>query len=308
MVDELPKMTWSDAFDVTNVEDVPFTHSANSYLYFQSALNHKYTSAPLSLLNSSYINIYYQALGDVNSSLVPTSGFNKTETALELAYTDEIAVRKGDVITVPVRISQEAEVAALTLNLSYNNKLIEVVGVNFEQDYYRIDQEAGTLNIGWFSMQPSYFAAGESIALIDVRVLADITANERFFTLEAETELADIEAMPINGIIFETSALNTATSVIDPQANDLFVTNYPNPFRNTTMISYYLPTASQVQLVVFNKMGQMIETLVDDNQAAGAHKVEFDRSDLMPGVYYYKIVVSGDSGVFSETNSMILIR
>jgi hypothetical protein len=294
---------------VDNPDDVPFVHSQNSYLYFTSATDHKYRSAPLSLQRYDNIHIYYLALGDINSSYVPTSaGFGKDAQPIELAYTDEIAVRKGDIATVPIRISHGADVAAISLNMTYNSNLIEIVDVNFEEDNYNVDEKAGKLRIGWFTQDPVYYSAGDAVALITVRVLDDIVSDVRLFELEAGTELADIDAMVIEGIKFDTDGLNTTTSVGQLNDNDLFVTNYPNPFRNSTIISYYLPEASTVQLVVFNKMGQAVETLVDESQAAGAHKVEFNRTDLLPGVYYYKIVVSGDAGIFTETNSMILIR
>jgi hypothetical protein len=166
-----------------------------------------------------------------------------------------------------------------------------------------VDAENGTLRIGWFDLKPVYFSAGEAIALIDVRVLGDISADQRFFEIEEGSELADPGAQAYKDIIFETTALNS-TAIAD----EVFVTNYPNPFRNTTNISYYLPTASNVSLVVYNRMGQVVETLVSGNQSAGAHKVEFGSTEMQPGTYYYKIVIENETGSFTETNTMILIR
>ncbi len=318
MVTTLPEMTWPLPFDYqfdaagnpvavlpSNPDDVPFFHSNHSYLYFTSALDHKYSSRPLTLSSKQKINIYYQALGDINSSFVPPSYpfpyYPKADETITLAYVGEQVVSKGEIVTVPIRINRNAELGAITLDLTYNTSLIEVVGVNHGEDFVNIDAETGTLRINWWNLQGANFAAGEAIALVEVRVLADISADARFFELANNTELADRNAQTIKNITLETTALSTVSG-------DLFITNYPNPFRTTTNISYSLPEAGNVSLVVYNKLGQIVETLVSTRQEAGTYQVEFGRTDLTPGVYFYKIVVEGESNTHTSTNSMIFMK
>ncbi|NOU46315.1 MAG: T9SS type A sorting domain-containing protein [Bacteroidales bacterium] len=302
MVPSLPYTTWTAPFDTDNENDVPFTHSAFNYLYYSLATDHKYTSNVLSLLNFHYINLYYLAAGDVNSSYIPTSaGFKNAEQTANLEYTEEMTVAKGDLITVPIRIDRNAQLGAITLNLTYNTGLIEVVDVNYEKDYYSVNAETGTLRIGWFNTVPANFGFGDAIALVKVRVLADIDADTRFFELQAGTDLADANAQSLKDIKLQTSAIVTSDE-------GLFVTNYPNPFNGQTMISYYLPSDSKVTLVVYNTMSQVVGTLVNANQNAGAHQVQFGSSDLKAGVYYYKLMVEGDGNTVVKTNSMIRVQ
>ncbi len=65
--------------------------------------------------------------------------------------------------------------------------------------------------------------------------------------------------------------------------------NYPNPFNPTTEISYSHDRSTNVKLVVFDLMGREIQTLVDQVQFPGVHKVIFDGSGLSNGVYFYKL-------------------
>lgn len=80
--------------------------------------------------------------------------------------------------------------------------------------------------------------------------------------------------------------------------------NYPNPFNPKTVISYQLPVISEVEMSIYNLLGQEVATLVSERQQAGYHKVEWDASDFASGIYYYRIV----TGEFDDVKKMVLIR
>ena len=89
--------------------------------------------------------------------------------------------------------------------------------------------------------------------------------------------------------------------------------NYPNPFNPVTTIPYAVGArrsgTTPVTLKVYNVLGQLVRTLVDDEKAAGSHLVSWDGRDesgrqLSSGIYVYRLEV-GDSGV---TKKMLLLR
>ena len=84
--------------------------------------------------------------------------------------------------------------------------------------------------------------------------------------------------------------------------------NYPNPFNPSTVIPYQLSTTAHVRLDVFNVLGQRVATLVDGEQAAGAHTVVWMATDeagqaVSAGVYIYRLV-AGDA---TATGRMVLV-
>jgi len=80
--------------------------------------------------------------------------------------------------------------------------------------------------------------------------------------------------------------------------------NYPNPFNPTTTISFNLAKDSKVSLVVYDVMGREVANLVDKDMASGSHKVSFDASRLVSGVYYYNL----KAGDVNQTKKMMLIK
>jgi hypothetical protein len=80
--------------------------------------------------------------------------------------------------------------------------------------------------------------------------------------------------------------------------------NYPNPFNPTTIIRYQLPTASMVQLEVFDVLGKKVASLVNSAQAAGDYSVTFNASNLASGVYFYRL----QAGNFVQTKKMLFIK
>ena len=72
--------------------------------------------------------------------------------------------------------------------------------------------------------------------------------------------------------------------------------NYPNPFNPATTIKYGLPADGEVQLAVYNMLGQEVATLVNETKEAGLYEVIFDASRFSSGVYFYKLQVTNSDG------------
>ncbi|MCK4530039.1 MAG: T9SS type A sorting domain-containing protein, partial [Candidatus Marinimicrobia bacterium] len=73
----------------------------------------------------------------------------------------------------------------------------------------------------------------------------------------------------------------------------------------TTTIGYQLVAAGQVELTVYNTLGQKIHTLLDQQQSAGVYSLTFDASNLPSGVYFYRLNIAGK---FTRVNKMLLLK
>ena len=86
--------------------------------------------------------------------------------------------------------------------------------------------------------------------------------------------------------------------------------NYPNPFNPETTIKYQLPEAGDVKLEIYNMLGQVVRTLVNQHQNAGRYTIQWDASndygqDLSSGIYFYRVQVGGE---FTNVKKMLLVK
>ncbi len=84
--------------------------------------------------------------------------------------------------------------------------------------------------------------------------------------------------------------------------------NYPNPFNPETNISFYIPEKSEVNLTVYNILGQKVRTLVDGPLESGPHTVTWNGKNesgsmVASGIYFYKLN-AGDNTVTKKMSML----
>ncbi|MBN1349773.1 T9SS type A sorting domain-containing protein [candidate division KSB1 bacterium] len=113
---------------------------------------------------------------------------------------------------------------------------------------------------------------------------------------------------------FGTEAGEALPSAVDDKPEALvnkfdLAQNYPNPFNPITHIDYAVPKTAQVEISVFNSLGQKIKTLVNGKASAGLHTVQWDGTDEMgsvvsSGIYFYQIKADN----FTKTHKMLMMK
>ncbi len=108
-------------------------------------------------------------------------------------------------------------------------------------------------------------------------------------------------------ILKSTTAVNGSQN--SPDGNSIptefsLKQNYPNPFNPTTTIIFGVPKTENINLTVYNILGQRIAVLVDGEISAGMHTAIFNASNCNSGVYIYRLSGQG----VSLTGKMILTK
>src|SRR3990170_5984710 len=80
--------------------------------------------------------------------------------------------------------------------------------------------------------------------------------------------------------------------------------NYPNPFKEKTIIKYCVAYKTRVQITVFNSEGEEIEKLVDEEKQPGTYEVVFQSAvgsrQSANGTYFYRL----ESGEYRSEKKM----
>ncbi len=80
--------------------------------------------------------------------------------------------------------------------------------------------------------------------------------------------------------------------------------NYPNPFNPSTTIKFTIPKASNVRLIIYDALGKVVNTLVDQQMSSGVYNVTWNAGNNASGIYFFKI----EADNFVSTRKMMLIK
>lgn len=187
-----------------------------------------------------------------------------------------------------------------------------------------VEVSASVTDAGQYTVKLFYLVPGGGDATADISInggtaiMVDFSAEDSTLTeavlngidMTAGANTISIDNVTGNLAIdnFDFFIVNT-TSTSNEEDSDLangfkLSQNYPNPFNPSTNINFTIPASSNVQLDVFNLLGQKVATLIDGQRLAGNHTVRFDASNLASGVYFYML----RAGDISLQRKMIMIK
>jgi hypothetical protein len=98
----------------------------------------------------------------------------------------------------------------------------------------------------------------------------------------------------------------TPLSVMESAAPSSFalLASYPNPFNPIATLRYSIPQNAPVKLEVFDALGRIVSTLVDEKKNAGEYHVQFDGTALASGTYLCRLT----AGTIVLSNKLVLLK
>ncbi|HNX01019.1 MAG TPA: T9SS type A sorting domain-containing protein, partial [Candidatus Cloacimonadota bacterium] len=128
--------------------------------------------------------------------------------------------------------------------------------------------------------------------------IADLAGNYRIWNNRIDMGCYEFGSEPVDN----------DDDVQDPEVSST-LTNYPNPFNPSTIISYTTKQSGDVAIGIYNIRGQFVRNLVHEKQGAGNHMVEWDGKDTSgkqcgSGVYFCKL----KTGNQLVTRKMALVK
>jgi hypothetical protein len=225
---------------------------------------------------------------------------------VEVSIPDISAAEPGDTIRVPVEVSDltGAEIGAFEFSISYDPVVISFVD----------SDSSGTIASGMLLASNAPEAG-----LLKVGAASAIPISGAGTLMRLEMEVLDYGNSTLEWTHFLFSGvkvgefpefqLSNGSVVVDTEAEPdpadwALAQNYPNPFRSETTIEYALTEAAHVTIEVYDALGRVVATLVDERQPSGQHEATLNAGHLANGVYFYQI----EAEDFVMTREMVVVR
>jgi hypothetical protein len=272
--------------------------------------NNQYSSLPPDVLvklnvygwsNGNYAIIKYNVKNNEASPITATIGLDIIPE-LNQAYGFDSVVYNSDANTIMFRRGYAVNMGIKHLSAP----LVSLYSFEYFSGYYVDSNYWNWLNSG--SIQSVYGSNTED-GPVTITAQAPVTLNpgESVDVFYAMALGSDESAMLAGIAAADAKYQSQFTSVNDQNAflDKFFLgQNYPNPFNPSTTISYQLEKSGLVTLKVYDLIGNEIVTLINKEQHAGSHQVDFNASELSSGLYFYSIKSNG----VTQTKKMILIK
>ncbi len=182
---------------------------------------------------------------------------------------------------------------------------LEVLG-----DTYPLNWSTGAIltrdssNMSLYSDTLTFYAASGSVINYKYRALPEsrfensgweMGNNSAFIVASSDTVLEPRKPQIVTGVAKTKDKIPNTFALVQ---------NYPNPFNPTTIIRYEIPKKAQVTLQVYNVLGELVRTLVNEVEQPGYYEVDFNASGLASGVYFYRI----EAGKYSRAVKMLFLK
>ncbi len=236
------------------------------------------------------------ATGDVNKSFIP--GTAKAIEYTNLQKEGISLVNNSQEFEMPIRVNDVLSLGAVTLELNFNQSLIDVRSITSPLSGFEYKISNGKLMLAWANTTAVKLNANDVLLTLKVKAKDVLTSTAELFSYANTTEFADE-----NGKVLDFSSLKTNSIATDATAYGISV--YPNPFKNNAEIDYNVIEGANVKLVIYNAVGQRMEVLVDEYKTAGNYTFNLNTSNFTSGVYSCEIIINGKTSNFQKVIKLV---
>ncbi len=191
----------------------------------------------------------------------------------------------------------DSDSAVATANAEGAAAFMNNLGADF--DLARLDLEVQAGNRYWLHPE----GVDSSLITWTVRFLR---TSKHKTTGEYEYESAEYLINAETGAVIDAMVItsNEDNPLSDIPNETTLGQNYPNPFNPTTTIPFSLKEAVNVEITIYNMLGQKVTSLVNERFTAGNHLATWDASSMASGMYIYRL----KAGNVVKTKKLMLIK
>jgi hypothetical protein len=261
---------------------------------------------------SDALGIFMAYLQDLQPPLECSGLAEMSESHRKIQLSSAVAA-PGNKITCDVLLETTANLQAFGFDLHFPADLLTFIGTDtarLTRDWVALDAHevsAGMIRIGGFNPDSTPEFGTGTVTKIRFMVKNNVAGTGAFFLENLKDDFDKSTMLPGR---FSTPGVNVALENTGqlPAAYSL-EPNFPNPFNLETVMTYHIPESGQVNLTVYNAIGQKICTLVSQIQPAGNYAIKWigmnDSGYAVPsGIYLVRMEVNQ----FQAIHKILLLK
>lgn len=165
---------------------------------------------------------------------------------------------------------------------------------NYFLRFYHNYQDGAPSSNNWYAYQ-------KGVGLVDLLV-EEVPNNNN--NIDEELKGAYINWQVFGDTVINLNIVISIEDEAEIITNYALDQNYPNPFNPATNITFQLPKESFVSLIIYDMLGEKVETLLNEYRGVGEHTITFNAHNLPSGIYFYTLQTNG----LTETKKMLLLK
>lgn len=214
---------------------------------------------------------------------------------------------RGSSIIIPISMNGVDNIASADITISFDKSILTPTNVQLATTLSGMSMQTkisdGECRIALAGIE--YISINDNVIFVSFDVTRNVSG-----TLESIIEFSKIL---LNEDNFNAIAKSGVVTIEGKPTEFALYQNYPNPFNPVTTIRYQIPEdETHVTITIYNIVGQLVRTLIDEKKDAGEYEIIWNSCDeeskqVSSGIYFYRISAVGVKS-YNSIKKMLLIR
>ncbi|NET37818.1 MAG: T9SS type A sorting domain-containing protein [Cyanothece sp. SIO1E1] len=241
--------------------------------------------------DTSGLDFYGVKRGDIGGNASTARGFSPPDSLFLRLKNGFVAV--DDTLRLDFRVENFEELVGFQVELKYDTAALAFQEViygevpNLNSEHFGLSKvEEGIIRVVWLDILGNAHSLDDGALAFGLAFQAKMDIEDRMNHIAIDS--GDLSAVSFDAELVEGPVVLKVDLITDLETSQVLpfklLQNRPNPFKESTLVSFSLPKACQASLTILNLAGQQV-LQINKQYTLGQHTEEIHLD--VPGIYYY---------------------
>jgi hypothetical protein len=232
-----------------------------------------------------------------------------TKSVIPIQTDELVNVTAGELFELPVRVMENIDFSALTLELQYDASKLKVENLTSDMPGLQFVIENNVIRAVWSRIESVHYNYDQNLVKLYMRTLSPVYKSDQVLTMNTKTQFADNSANVISNVpLAAASIANSSTGISQTGSDNFLFEMYPNPFTDIVSLNYTITESANVKITLTGSRGEVIAVLAESMHESGNHSFDYVPRGLASGTYYVKVDVNSKANSFSSVYKLVHVK